>query len=229
MAVITIRGQLGSGAPEIGRLIASKLHISYVDREIISEVAAHLHWPEPHVAGKEMPPGTLLGRIAEALVGGYGFAGTIEGVYLPTWEIPLDDTRYLPALKLVINDLAKSGSIVIRGRGSQFILKDLPGAVHVLVVASLELRVKRVMESLKLDEGNAKKEIGRFDSSRREFIKRYFNAELEDPVDYDLIINTNHLTFEDAVSLIITTVNFEGKAQRKGSGSLQGSHLYPRF
>jgi hypothetical protein len=48
-------------------------------------------------------------------------------------------------------------------------------------------------------------------------------------VDYDLIINTNHLTFEDAVSLIITTVNFEGKAQRKGSGSLQGSHLYPRF
>ena len=229
MAVITIRGQMGSGAPEIGRLIASDLHISYVDREIISEVAAHLNWPEQHAAGKEMPPGTLLGRIAEGLAGGYGFAGTIEGVYLPTWEIPLDDTRYLPALKSVINDLAKSGSIVIRGRGSQFILKDLPGVVHVLVVASLELRVKRVMESLELDEGNAKKEIGRFDSSRREFIKRYFSAELEDPVDYSLVINTNHLTYENAASLVMTTVNFEGMAPRKGSGSLQWSHLYPRF
>ena len=229
MAIVTIRGTLGSGAPEIGNQIAERLHFDYVDREIIADVAKRIKWSEESTAAKEMPPGTLGGRIAEALGHTYPIGDGFGGAYLPTWEIPLDDTRYLPALKLVINDLAKSGSIVIRGRGSQFILKDLPGAVHVLVVASLELRVKRVMESLKLDEGNAKKEIGRFDSSRREFIKRYFNAELEDPVDYDLIINTNHLTFEDAASLIITTVNFEGKAQRKGSGSLQGSHLYPRF
>jgi cytidylate kinase len=237
MAIITIRGQMGSGAPEIGRLIANKLQFDYVDREVIDKVAELLQGPKHDIEMKEMPPGSLSRRILEALKRAYPSSRKVgllprweyEGVSLPTWDIPLDDTRYLPALKSVINDLAKIGSIVIRGRGSQFILKDLPEAVHVLVVASNELRVKRVMENLKLGEGNAKKEIARFDSSRREFIKRYFNAELEDPLDYDLVINTNHLTFEDAAALVITTSNFEGKAQHKGSDSLQWSHLYPRF
>jgi cytidylate kinase len=220
MAVVTIRGQLGSGAPEIGRLIADKLHTNYVDRAIIAEVAAQLPWPKQEVAGKEMPPGTLLGRIRQALEGGYGYGRDFEGVYLPTWEIQLDDTRYLLALKSVIKDLARSGSIVIRGRGSQFILKDLPGAVHILVVAPFELRVKRVMESMKLDEGDAKKEIRRFDGSRREFIKRYFHAELEDPLDYDLVMNTNHLNFENAASIIFNVVTFKDRTMREDSGSL---------
>ena len=35
MSVVTIRGRLGSGAPEIGKLVADKLHADYVDREII--------------------------------------------------------------------------------------------------------------------------------------------------------------------------------------------------
>jgi shikimate kinase len=38
MPVITIRGKMGSGAPEIGRKIASILKIDYIDREIIAEV-----------------------------------------------------------------------------------------------------------------------------------------------------------------------------------------------
>ena len=221
MAVVTIRGQLGSGAPEIGRLIADKLHTGFVDRAIIAEVAAQLPWPKQEVAGKEMPPGILLGRIRQALEGGYGYGRDFEGVYLPTWEIQLDDTRYLLALKSVIKELARSGSIVIRGRGSQFILKDLPGAVHILVVAQLQLLVKRVMESMKLDEGNARKEIKRFDGSRREFIKRYFHAELEDPLDYDLVINTNHLNFENAAAIIFNVVTFKDRTMREDSGSLE--------
>ncbi len=66
--------------------------------------------------------------------------------------------------------------------------------------------MKRVMESLKVDEESAKKEIARSDSSRREFIKRYFKAELEDPVNYDLVINTEHLSFETAASVVVGAV-----------------------
>jgi cytidylate kinase len=38
MPVITIRGQLGSGAPEIANRVAERLHIDYVDREIIADL-----------------------------------------------------------------------------------------------------------------------------------------------------------------------------------------------
>ena len=71
MSLVTIRGQLGSGAPEIGREVAHKLHFDYVDREIIAEVAARLQREERDVIAKEMPPGTLLGRILEALTSNY--------------------------------------------------------------------------------------------------------------------------------------------------------------
>jgi len=200
MCIVTIRGELGSGAPEIGKLVADKLQIDYIDREIIAKIAEEIHRPKQDIEAKEMPPGTLLGRIIEAL----GHSGYYQAAYLPTWEIPLDDTRYLTGLESVIKELAETGSFVIRGRGSQFILKDFPDAFHVLVVAPLELRMKRVMESLQLDEEAAKKEVERFGSSRHEFTKRYFHAELEDSLNYDLVINTQRLIFEDAASVIAT-------------------------
>jgi hypothetical protein len=39
MSVVTIRGQAGGGSPQIGRLVADRLHVDYVDREIIAKVA----------------------------------------------------------------------------------------------------------------------------------------------------------------------------------------------
>jgi cytidylate kinase len=208
MAIITIRGTLGSGAPEIGKLIADRLHIDYIDREIIAQVAEQIQRPKQDIAAKEMPSGSLLGRISEALERNAYYRAS---AYLPTWEIPLEDTQYLPALESVITDIARSGSIVIRGRGSQFILKDLPRALHVLVVAPLDLRVKRIMENSKIEESEVRKMIQRFDSSRRMFTKRYFHAVLEDPINYDLVINTEHLSFEHATSIIIGALSFKDK------------------
>ena len=208
MAIITIRGTLGSGAPEIGKLIADRLHIDYIDREIIAQVAEQIQRPKQDIAAKEMPSGSLLGRISEALERNAYYRAS---AYLPTWEIPLEDTQYLPALESVITDNARSGSIVIRGRGSQFILKDLPRALHVLVVAPLDLRVKRIMENSKIEESEVRKMIQRFDSSRRMFTKRYFHAVLEDPINYDLVINTEHLSFEHATSIIIGALSFKDK------------------
>ncbi|MFH1382102.1 MAG: cytidylate kinase-like family protein [Chloroflexota bacterium] len=209
MSIVTIRGQMGSGAPEIGELIAEKLHADYVDREIIARVAELLKVHSQEVMDKEMPPGSLLGRIAEALGRSYDGGISNPGVWLPPGEIPLGDIRYLPALEAIIKELADGEPIVIRGRGSQFILKDHPGAFHVLAVAPAELRVSRVMETLKLDEKAAKKEISSFDSSRRAFVKRYFQADLEDPVHYDLVINTGHLTFDAAASIIVNSLPFK--------------------
>ncbi|MBU2054457.1 MAG: cytidylate kinase-like family protein [Proteobacteria bacterium] len=207
MPVITIRGQYGSWSAEIGELIAHKLNIDYVDREIIAGVAERLRRPSTSITEKEMPPSTLMGRISEAMARTAYLGDSINaGIYSPLWEIPLDDTNYLSGLESVIKELAGSQSIVIRGRGSQFILKDIPGAFHVLIVAPVEVRVKRVMERLKLNEEGARKEIARFDDGSREFVKRYFKANIADPINYDIVINTNHLNIEGAASIIVDAV-----------------------
>ena len=207
MPVITIRGQFGSWANEIGELIAHKLDIDYVDREIIAGVAERLRRPSTSITEKEMPPSTLLGRISEAMAKtGYLGDSIYAGIYSPLWEIPLDDTNYLAGLEYVIKELAGSQSIVIQGRGSQFILKDCPGAFHAMVVAPVEVRVKRVVEKLKLKEEAARNEIARIDDGNRAFVKRYFKANITDPVNYDIVINTNHHSIERAATIIVDAV-----------------------
>ncbi len=206
MSVVTIQGQLGSGAPEVGKQVADRVHADYVDREIIAEVAARLHRQEREVIAKEMPPTSLLGRIAEALERSFVYGDGMAGAYMPIGQIPLDDTRYLEALESVVRELARSQSLVIFGRGSQFILKDYPGVFHVLVAAPLEVRVKRVMRDGQLDQETAKAEIARHDNSLRKFIKRYFQAELEDPVYYNLVINTERFSFQAAASIVVNAL-----------------------
>jgi cytidylate kinase len=225
MHKVTIRGQLGSGAPEIGKHVANKLGIDYIDREIIAKVAELLNERKRDVIAKEMPVGSLWSRIAEALgfdyaaMGGFALDGSFicpyPGAYLPTWQIPLEDTRYLAGLESVIKELARNQPAVIRGRGSQFILKDHPGAFHVLVVAPLETRVKRVMQNSGMDKESAEREIARSDGSRRDFIKRYFRAEMEDSVHYDIVINTEHLAFEHAASIIVNALPFKNQVSHE--------------
>lgn len=209
MPVVTIRGKMGSGAPEIGRQVAEMLHIDYIDREIIAEVAARLHLEEQEVLAKEMPPTSLQDRIAEALAHGYTIGNSIQGVYLPIWQIPLDNNRYIEALTNFITELARGHAAVIYGRGSQFILKDHPQALHVSIVAPLKVRLKRVMEERKMTEDAAKQEISRFDSSAREFMKRFFGAEMEDPTCYDLVINTEQYSYQAATSIIIDALRIK--------------------
>jgi cytidylate kinase len=215
MSVVTIRGRLGSGAPEVGKQIAEKLQVDYVDREIIARVALQLHREEQEVIAKEILPGSFLSRIAEALVHSYGFDNGFEGAYLPISEMPLDDARYLQALKSVVRDLARNQRLVILGRGSQFILKDYPEVLHVLIVAPSQLRVNRVMRDLNLDQQAAEREVARFDNNLREFTKRYFRAELEDPEHYDLVINTEHLSFQAAASIAVDALSLKNQTINK--------------
>jgi len=222
MPIVTIRGQFGGGAAEIGKEVADRLHVDYIDREVIAKVAERLNERAQDVVAKEMPPSSLWGRIAHALGFDYGmalgysleggFVSAYPGAYLPSWQIPLDDIRYLSGLESVIRELAHNHHGVIRGRGSQFILKDYPGALHVLVVAPLATRVKRVMQSMAMDKEAAEKEVAHVDGSRRMFIKKYFQADIEDPRHYDIVINTEHLDYGSAASIIINAIPLKASA-----------------
>ena len=215
MPIITIRGNLGSGAPEVGRLVAEKLHIDYVDRQIIREISQRLDLEEQDVLAKEILPTGLRGRIAEYLSQGYSVGDSAQSAYLPFWQMPLDDASYKEALTTFVTELAQNQSFVIHGRGGQYILKNHPGALHISVVAPVEFRLKRVMQTMNLSESVAKQEMQRSDNSYREFMKKYFAAERGDLSNYDLVINTAQFGFENAASMITQALPLK-KAQAGG-------------
>ena len=71
------------------------------------------------------------------------------------------------------------------------------------MVAPLDIRVRCVAKGLNGDERAAKRQIKRFDGSRREFIHHYFHADLENPIHYDLVVNTRRLTYKAAASIVV--------------------------
>jgi cytidylate kinase len=199
----------------VGKHVAEKLQADYVDREIIARVAAQLQREEQEVLRKEMLPSSLLARIVEALGHSDSFGEGFEGAYLRISEMPLDDARYLQALKSVVRELARSQRLVILGRGSQFILKDYPDVLHILIVAPLQLRVNRVMKSLNLDPQAAERDVVHSDNSIREFMKKYFRSEPKDPEHYDLVINTEHLSFQAAASIVVDALSLKNQTVDK--------------
>jgi len=212
MAIITIRGQMGSGAPEIGKNLAKKLKIDYLDREIIARVATRAKRKRDEIAQKEKPPVSFLERIEEFFRNYPPYTVSEAApipLYLPTWEIPLDDERYVQSLDSVVKKLAEKQSLVIRGRGSQFILKHYPDSFHIMVIAPLDVRIKNIMMAENCPEEEAKKLIERSDKSHIEFIRRYFKADLEAAENYDLVINTKSVDNDKAVRLIKLALPFK--------------------
>ncbi len=119
------------------------------------------------------------------------------------WDIfSTDKDRYLHFMKTAMYKFAEKGNCVIIGRGGQILLKDIPGALHVRIIAPPELRVQRLKERYSYDDKLGEQIIRHSDHDRIGFHKFFFHANWEDPYWYDLIINTRSFPVEHAVGLI---------------------------
>lgn len=114
----------------------------------------------------------------------------------------INERTYLTYLKRFLTSLSEKGKIIVIGRGANFILKD---ALRVRLVAPLETRVKNLMEINKYTRGEAEKELEEADMQRKTYIKKLFDADIDNPHNYDLIINTKNLSFKEIAKIISET------------------------
>jgi cytidylate kinase len=64
MPVITITGPVGSGATEVGQLVAQQLNLNHVDRLVLSQAAKLVHAPVGALLDKEQRLNRFGGRLA---------------------------------------------------------------------------------------------------------------------------------------------------------------------
>ena len=65
--------------------------------------------------------------------------------------------------------------------------------LRVRLVADFDFRVRNLMTELGLTQGEAMRQIKAVDRERRVFLKDHFHIDPEDPVNYDLLVNTGQL------------------------------------
>jgi cytidylate kinase len=101
-----------------------------------------------------------------------------------------------------IGTIGKHGRAVIVGRGANFILPP-EGIFRVRILAPLEMRVQNVARDFGVPVEEAKRRVLRTESARRAFVRKYFHADIADPVNYDLMINTGALSIEAAEKTVM--------------------------
>ncbi len=105
-----------------------------------------------------------------------------------------------------IRRIAVAGNSVIVGRGANFITRDIGHSVHVRLVGSEEHRSRHFARISGLSQHKAEEEVVRLDRGRKRYIKKVFKEDIDDPLHYDLVLNTDRFTDIQAADLIITAL-----------------------
>ena len=183
MSVITISRQLGSLGTEIAQRVAEILQFEFIDKEKIGKALARYGFPEPEVEKfDEKKP--------------------------PFWDsLQIQRRKFLHFIQAVIYDFAQNGRVIIAGRGGQVLLKDLPGVLHLRIIAPFEVRIRRFMEQSGQDEKQTARILRRSDRDSAGFLRSFFDVDWDDPALYDLMINTQKLSVDTGVKLILDSIH----------------------
>ena len=169
--VLTLSRELGAGDTGFAPTLAARLGLKVHDRELLEQQALRLG-----VSEKEIE------RIDEHRVALYQR-------YLPDNLYQ----RYFDALGKLMSELAARGNVLLVGRGGSRFLRDHAGTFHVRLTATLEVRVRRVMEHRWLREDAARDLVLKSNDQRRHFYADYFGADWFDPLEYHLTVNSGRL------------------------------------
>ena len=202
--VITISREVGSGGGSVARKLAEKLNVNYVNKELMQALQEKFNLTPGAIEHLKSTKKNWFTDLFEQVapspkatvkVGGYTYsrdvpeAINIQDIYEAEVEI--------------LNAIADEGSCVIAGRSAFFVLKDRPNKVDVFITASKEARIKRIMEKQGLSREDAIDLIKTIDEGRENYVKRYTTLTRYDMRNYDLLLDMDYLTEDEAVAKIL--------------------------
>ena len=221
MPVITVSSQYGGGARDVSRQLSQQLGLEYIDQTVLVDAARELGRTVTEVAERDERTDSLrtrlghfLQRALERSAAGGAIdpmlgAGNLELMLSQSYQElsdggsgVVDDRAVLDTTSHIISSVATRGDVVILGRGSQMILREMPGVTHVQLVADHDTAVERVSSWESVDAETAERRIAEFNDGRAEFHRKFWDVDVWSPVLYDVVVNTTNLTYGQATELI---------------------------
>jgi cytidylate kinase len=187
--VITVSMEPGSGGSMIAQKIAERLEFDYFNRDIVEQIAK-----------TSKIRGAVINSLEkERLSGVKDFISSLME------EQYIHPDTYLKHLLVVISTIAQHGRAVIVGRGANFILPP-EDIFSVRVIAPMEMRVRNVALEYRVTSEEAKRRVIQRESRRKAFVRHSFNADLTNPIHYNMTINTGKMSIAASVEAVIAAV-----------------------
>ncbi|MGD0348886.1 MAG: cytidylate kinase-like family protein [Verrucomicrobiota bacterium] len=194
---VTISRQAGCGALVIAEKLAQYLQAhsadnacpwTVFDRNLIDKVLEDHNLPA--CLAKFLPED----RVSE-----------LEDLIADVFGVHPPSTTVLQQTAETILKLAGAGNVILIGRGANMVTASLPHMLHVRLVAPLEKRIEHTFQFYH-DYNQTKDQARKFclseDAARQRYLKKYFNADIEDPLLYHMVINTGLVGYDDAARII---------------------------
>ena len=208
--VITINRELGSGGRSIGEKLAKRLGVPFYDKALIQQLKEkyglsteeierlkgqqHNWWADFKRSLKLMPS-----YAAPQYISGK----TAMPDFLITDDIFQAETE-------ILKGIADDGSCVIAGRSGFHIFRDYPNHLSILIQASMDYRVSRLMKKQSISAEEARKIIDEVDKGRENYVKKYTGSSRYDTRNYQLVINVDGHSEDEIVEMILMYLGTSG-------------------
>jgi len=186
--IVTIGRSYGAGGRTIAQQVAQQLHIPYYDSQLLAKVAQESGLSMKYLESQDEQSGVL-----PTIYQSIGF-GTRD-------YVPLEQ-KAAQAQREINEKIAAAGPCVIVGRRADIILRDKSKLLSVFICASEDNRIQHIMKREGMTEKEARQRVIKADRERAAYYGQAAQGKWGTPQSYDLCINTDHMSVDDAAALI---------------------------
>ena len=201
--VITINRELGSGGRTIGRKLAQKLGVGFYDTIVINGLQEKFHLSVEEI---EKLKGQKQGWWAEFKRTLLSDPSQNAHYYMPIQggePIKLFPETLFQTETEILKGIAESESCVVAGRSGFFVLRNHPNYLSIMIKASMEHRLERVMRTQNMTKEEALKTIKKIDKMRENYVQEFTKTSRYDLRNYDLVFSTDGKTEDEIVDQIL--------------------------
>jgi cytidylate kinase len=187
--VITLSRLPGAMGNSVAQKLAKDLEIDLFNGEIVEKIASSAKISRQVVQSLDEQDRSILNEWIHAL-----------------GEDHMWSYEYIQHLTEVVGAIGAHGYAIIVGRGASFILPR-EVCLRLLIVAPLDVRISNIMKTYGVSENEARRQVLRTEADRMAFIRKYFHAEMTEPTNYDLVINTDNIDLDLAARIVKDAFN----------------------
>lgn len=183
--VITISRSFGARGAALALELQEKLGFKVWDKELLKVISEKLNKSDEFVQALDEH-----------------YQNPVEDAIFGFLNQPGTNLNYMLYLVKAVGAIEQLGNAIIVGRGANYICQR-SDSFHLRVVSPLKNRIENYAEREQISLIQATKIVEQKDKERADFTRRNFNRNIDEPSDYDLMINSGTFTMDEMVSVIL--------------------------
>jgi hypothetical protein len=116
---------------------------------------------------------------------------------------------FLALVTKTLCETAIDGNLIYHGRAGHLLLPGIPGFLRVGLGSTLEMRIERARKQLNLSQEKARDYLEKLDGDIKKWIHYVHQEASQGPLSYDLFLNLQHMSLENASTLLYETAKFQ--------------------